>query len=289
MNSIKWRLALAALMLSAPGAAIAADLSAAPPALSAPSAVPDWIVTVGVEVRAIPAYPGASYSRFAPTGFPLFSIRKQGTSPDYFGARDGFGFNVIDLGQWKFGPTFKIIGERQGWYDRQLDGLAGVHYALQAGGFAEYWPVSWVRLRGELRQGIGGEDGVTGDLFLDAIVPVGKFRFSAGPRVTFQSAAAISPYFSISAPESAATAILTPSTGLAALPAYKAGGGFYSYGAGGQVEYFFNPTWSAHVLAEYERLADSAADSPLVTQRGSPSQFTFGVGATYSFSMHPPW
>jgi hypothetical protein len=26
-----------------------------------------------------------------------------------------------------------------------------------------------------------------------------------------------------------------------------------------------------------------------VTMRGSPNQFTFGLGATYTFSMHPLW
>ena len=78
-------------------------------------------------------------------------------------------------------------------------------------------------------------------------------------------------------------------TGLPMLPVYNATGGLYSYGAGTQLEYFFNPTWSAHAFAEYERLTDSVADSPLVTQRGSPNQFTFGLGATYSFSMAPWW
>ncbi len=73
------------------------------------------------------------------------------------------------------------------------------------------------------------------------------------------------------------------------LPVYNASGGVYSYGAGGQAEYFWNPQWQVHVLAEYERLTGSVAGSPLVIQRGSPNQFTFGVGATYSFTMHPLW
>ena len=283
---------LVVLMLSAPGVAAAADLPPAPPP-AAPAAyvapVPDWIVTIGLEARAVPAYPGAPDGKFSAAGFPLFSIRKQGEPPEYFGPRDSFGFTVLDFGQLKFGPAFKIIGEREGWEYPELYGLAGVHYALQAGGFAEYWPVSWLRLRGEIRQGFGGETGVTGDLFLDAVVPAGQFRFSAGPRMTIQSAAATSPYFSITTAEAAATAALGPSHGQAPLTAYNAGGGVYSYGAGAQVEYFFNPQWSVHVLAEYERLTGSAADSPLVTVRGSPDQFTFGAGATYSFSMHPWW
>ena len=41
-------------------------------------AVPDWIVTVGIEGRVVPAWPGAAESAPAVTGFPLFSVRKRG-------------------------------------------------------------------------------------------------------------------------------------------------------------------------------------------------------------------
>jgi outer membrane protein len=142
-----------------------------------------------------------------------------------------------------------------------------------------------LRLRAEVRQGFGGETGATGDLFMDVVVPAGQFRFSAGPRMTLQTAAAISPYFGITQTQSIDSTV----AGLPRLAAYSAGGGIYSYGAGAQIEYFFSPEWAAHALTEYERLTGSAADSPLVIQRGSPNQFTFGVGATYSFNMHPLW
>ncbi len=291
IDAVLRRCAIGCVAVLAPGLACAADLPAAAPSAPAtytPSA-PDWIVTIGAEARMSPAWPGAPDGKYTWGGMPLFSVRKAGTPPDYFGPRDGFGFNVIDLGQLRIGPAFKLIDQRKGWDYPQLYGLAGVHYTLQAGAFVEYWPISWLRLRGEVRQGIGGETGVTGDLFLDAVVPVGQFRFSAGPRMTLQSAAAVSPYFSITPAEAAATAEFGPEHGFAPLPAYHAGGGLYSYGAGAQVEYFFNPQWTAHAFVEYERLTGSAADSPLVTQRGSPDQFTFGLGATYSFTMHPLW
>jgi len=61
---------------------------------------------------------------------------------------------------------------------------------------------------------------VTGDVFLDAIVPVGQFRLSAGPRLTAQSTAAISPYFSITPAQS----IGSTAAGLPALPVYHADG-----------------------------------------------------------------
>jgi len=288
MSSASWPISIG-LLFVASGFAWAADLPEAPPPAPATTpavvALPDWIVTVGIEGRAVPAWPGAADSRLAVTGLPLFSIRKAGTPPDYFGPRDSFSFSVIDLGQIKLGPAFKLVWQRTASSYRELNGLGDVEYALQAGGFADFWPVPWLRLHSEVRQGIGGETGVTGDVFLDAVVPVDQWRFSAGPRLTLQTAAATGPYFSITPVQSANSTV----SGLAALPVYHAGGGVYSYGAGTEAEYFFNPQWAAHTFVEYERLTDDAANSPLVIQRGSPNQFTFGVGVTYSFTMHPLW
>ena len=243
-------------------------------------------MTVGLEARVTPAWPGAAESRIGFTALPLFDIRKAGTPPTFFGPRDSFGFDIVDLGMLKFGPAFRLIWERKSSNYVELAGLADVSFALQAGGYAELWPVPWLRLRGELRQGFGGETGVTGDLFLDVVVPVGQWTLSGGPRLTLQSAKATSPYFSITAAQ-AALANLTP--GQPPLTAYSAGGGVYSYGGGAMARYFWNTQWATHIFVEYERLAGDAGNSPLVTQRGSANQFTYGLGATYSFDMHPLW
>jgi MipA family protein len=293
-RSTAWRGAgcaiVAAGVLLAQAIASATDLpapAAAPPGAPAtyvPPA-PDWIVTIGGELRVNPQWPGAPDGTFWPFGSPLFSIRKAGTPPDYFGPRDSFGFPIVDFGQFKLGPAAKLVWDRRASEDKALNGLGDVDYALQVGGFAEYWMAPWLRLRGEARQGFGGETGVTGDLFLDTVVPSGQFRFSAGPRLTVQSAAAVGPYFSITQAQSLGSTV----AGLPALPVYHADGGLYSYGAGTQTEYFFDKQWAAHAFVEYERLTGSAADSPLVTQRGSPNQLTFGLGATYAFTMHQFW
>jgi outer membrane protein len=288
-----WRAWVAAfgvtvLVSTASDLAAAADLpqpaSVPNPVAYAPP-VPDWIVTIGAEFRAVPAWPGAPDSKIALAGLPLFSVRHAGEPPPYFGPRDSFGFTVIDLGQFKFGPAINYVGERKAADYAATVGLGNVALTVQAGAFAEYWPVEWLRLRTEVRQGFGGEGGVTNDTFLDAIVPFGQFRWSAGPRVTFASAPAINPYYGITLAQS----INSVGAGLTQLPVYHASGGLYSYGAGGQVEYFFNPQWATYSYVEYERLTGSAADSPLVIQRGSPDQFTFAVGARYSFTMHPVW
>jgi outer membrane protein len=292
MMSAVLRCSAALLLVLSPGIAAAADLPSAPPPPppTAPVAytppAPDWIVTVGAEFRVVPAWAGAPTTTFGYTGVPLFSIRKAGTPPDFFGARDSFGFPVLDLGMVKIGPSFWLNWQRKASSYAQLNGLGDVNYAVQAGGYIDFWPLQWLRLRGEVRQGFGGETGVTGDAYLDAVVPFGQFRWSGGPRVTLQTAAAVSPYFSITAAQALAANM---TIGQLPLTPYNAGGGLYSYGAGTQLEYFFNPQWAVHGFVEYERLTGSAAASPLVTQRGSPNQLTFGVGATYAFDMHPLW
>jgi outer membrane protein len=275
-----------AVFCAAPDRAPAADMPQSTPApVAYTPPVPDWIVTVGLEGRIIPAWPGAPTSQIALTGGPLFSVRHAGEPPPYFGPRDSFGFDVINLGQLKIGPAVKYVIARKASDNPETVGLGNVGATLQAGAYADYWPVQWLRLHSEVRQGFGGEGGVTGDLFLDAVVPAGQFRWSAGPRMTLASAPAINPYFGITLAQSVGSA----GAGLPQLPVYHAGGGLYSYGAGTQLEYFINDKWAAHAFVEDEHLADAAANSPLVTQRGSANQWTYGLGATYSFAMHPLW
>jgi MipA family protein len=289
MTWADWRFASAVLCLLVPGTAKATDLALPPPPqpTTAPVAyappVPDWIVVVGGEARAVPAWPGAPTNTYSFIGFPLFTIQKPGDPPFYFGARDSFGVPLIDWGRFQFGPVGRLDWPRYASQYTQLNGLGDIPWGVQLGAYAQYWLAPWLRLRGELRQGIGAETGQHGDLFADFVMPLGQFRLSGGPRVSFQSTSALSPYFNISPTQSANSTV----SGLAQLPVYNVSGGFYSYGAGAQIEYFWNPHWQTHAIVEYERISGSAADSPLVTMRGSPNQFTFGLGATYTFSMHP--
>lgn len=280
---------LAALVFVQSGVAPAADLDPLPPPLSTPVAAkaslaePDWVVTIGGEIRADPAWPGAPTTLYMPGGYPLFNIRKPGEPPFFFGARDGFGVPFYGSGPLEIGPVGTINFPRYSSQYAQLRGLGDIGWGVELGAYAQYWPVSWLRIRGELRQGIGSETGQTGNLYIDAVVPVGQFRFSGGPRFTAETTAALSPYFSVTPAQAAGSG----GFGFPALTPYNVSGGFYSVGGGSQVEYFFDPRWQVHAIFEYERITGSAANSPLVTMRGSPNQYTIGAGATYSFTMHP--
>ena len=131
-------------------------------------------------------------------------------------------------------------------------------------------------MRNETRQGFGGHQGVVSDFSADFIVPVSRaITVSAGPRFTWESTKAVAPYFGIDAVQAMASG----------LPMYDAKGGAHSAGAGAQVQYRINPQWEVHSYVEYERLLGDAANSPLVTARGSVNQTTVGIGASYSFDI----
>jgi MipA family protein len=245
------------------------------PFLPSPSGL--WTVTVGVEGELKPDFEGAK--RYMPSPVPIFNIHRAG-SPDRFRSpRDGASIALFDYGGFRAGPVGKYKSARTAGNFTELNGLGDVKFAIELGGFAEYFPTDWFRARVEVRQGFIGHNGVVADFSADAIVPLTeRVTVSAGPRFTLESAKATAPYFSI-----------TPLQAMASgLPAFNAAGGAHAVGAGTQLRYQITPRWEAHSYVEYDRLLGGAAASPLVQLRGSPNQITAGLGASYSFDVRVP-
>jgi MipA family protein len=233
-----------------------------------------WTVMVGVGGAYNPDFEGAKRSMLSPV--PIFSIRRAGSTEQFRGPRDGASIALIDFGDLRAGPVGKFVASRKANSYSELNGLGDVKTAVELGGFVEYFPVDWFRTRVELRQGVAGHHGTVADFSADVIVPVvQRFTVSAGPRFTWESTSATSPYFGIDAVQAMTSG----------LPVFNAKGGAHSAGVGAQISYRVNPQWEVHSYVEYERLLGDAAKSPLVTARGSPNQTTVGIGASYSFDI----
>ncbi|MBR1125664.1 MipA/OmpV family protein [Bradyrhizobium lablabi] len=239
-----------------------------------PSASGNWTATIGIGGDYRPDYPGSKNWMLSPV--PIFSIRRAGMVKEFRGPRDSPSIALIDFGDLRAGPAVKYVKERKSSDHSELNGLADVKAAFEFGGFVEYYAVDWLRLRSELRQGVGGHKGTVADFSSDFIVPlIDRLTISAGPRFTWKSAKAIAPYFDVDAAQSLASG----------LPAFDAKGGAYSVGFGAQVSYRINPQWEVHAYVEYEKLLGDAANSPIVKLRGTPNQTTIGLGASYSFDF----
>jgi outer membrane protein len=264
-------------LLVVPSAATADPLVTLPAPPELPMLPPvsgTWTVMVGVQGASKPDFEGADRAMVSPT--PIFAIRRAGSVDQFRGPLDNSSIALIDFGDLRAGPAGKLVPSRKQYSYSELNGLGDIKTAIELGGFVEYYPVDWFRAHGELRQGIRGHHGVVADLSADFIVPViQRFTVSAGPRFTWESTKATSPYFGIDAAQALATGLST----------FDAKGGAHSAGAGAQLSYRVDPRWEVHAYVEYERLLGDAAKSPLVTVRGSPNQTTFGVGASYTFDV----
>ena len=242
------------------------------PMLPSPSG--NWTVMVGIGGEYTPDFVGSKNGKLMP--IPIFSIRRAGSVDQFRGPRDSASIALFDVGNFRAGPAFKYVASRRSDKYAELTGLGDVKAAYEFGGFVEYFPVDWLRLRSELRQGMGGNTGTVADVSADVIVPlIQRLTISAGPRFTWKSTKATAPYFGVDAVQSVASG----------LPMYDAKGGAHSVGFGGQISYRINPQWEVHAYVEYEKLLGDAADSPLVKLRGSSNQTTIGLGTSYSFDF----
>ena len=242
------------------------------PMLPSPSG--NWTVMDGIGGEYTPDFVGSTNGKAVPV--PIFSIRRAGSADQFRGPRDSASIALLDVGNFRAGPAFKYVSSRKSDKYAELTGLGDVKAAYELGGFVEYYPVDWLRLRSELRQGMGGHTGTVADVSADVIVPlIQRLTVSAGPRFTWKSTRATAPYFGVDAVQAAASG----------LPTYDAKGGAHSVGFGSQISYRINPQWEVHAYVEYEKLLGDAADSPLVKLRGSSNQTTVGLGASYSFDF----
>ena len=83
-----------------------------------------------------------------------------------------------------------------------LAGLDPVRFGVEVGGFAEFYPTDWLRVRGEVRRGVRAHEGVVGDVEVDAFADITpEVRISGGPRMSIASADYFDAYYGVSAAE----------------------------------------------------------------------------------------
>jgi outer membrane scaffolding protein for murein synthesis (MipA/OmpV family) len=242
------------------------------PFLPSPSGL--WTVAIGGQAQSMPSFVGADTHSLGAS--PIFNIHRAGSADQFRSPIDSPSITLFDLGGFRAGPVVAYVQARTASKFPALNGLNDVSATYEVGGFAEYFPVDWVRARIEVRRGFGGSDGVFADASADVIVPLWQsLTWSGGPRLSFANTAATAPYFSIDQVQSLASG----------LPVFDAKGGLQGTGAGTQLRYQFTPQWEGHAYVEYERLLDDTAASPLVAQQGSANQVRIGLGASYSFDF----
>ena len=276
-------LAVAAGLMGATTLAKAADMSAMPPVTVQTQAPVDrqWTLTLGGYVMAQPDYFGSD--DYEAAFKPIISISRADKLSQFESFNDNPSIALFDTGFFELGPVVSLVWKRDAGDSSDLRGLDDIDYAFEVGGYVQFYPLEWLRLRTEVRYGFGGYEGVVANIDLDAIYRSdfwGGMTISGGPRVNLASSGYVDTYFGIT-PEESATAIALGNN----VAAYEAGGGVYSVGLGGQIAKRFTPNITGSVFAEYQYLTGDAADSPLVVQNGDRNQFQAGVSLSYTFFL----
>jgi outer membrane protein len=232
----------------------------------------DLRVRVGLGAQLRPEFVGADDRQFG----PLWDIDiAKGTNAFGFEAPDdAFGIPIISSNGFSAGPAANIQGSRK---NSDVGAPVGkVSTTFEAGAFAQYLPTDSIRLRADLRKGIGGHEGMVGAVSADMIWRDGdRYVFSVGPRLSFSDGRYQRAYFGVS--PAAATA-----TGL---PVYRPGGGVHAAGLASGLSYQFSPRFGLFGYARYERLVGDAKDSPIVREFGSRNQLSGGLGLSYTFTI----
>jgi len=234
----------------------------------------DWYLTVGAAGFSAPRFEGSKSYMFKAS--PLISLSRADSYTRFSSRNDNMSFALFEAGSLRAGPVGKIVFGRDGDDADELKGLDPVKWGAEVGAFAEVYPTDWLRIRGEVRQGIRAHKGVVGDIYVDAFQDVTPtVRISGGPRLSFGSARYLDAYYGVSAEEAARSG----------LREYKPDSGLTSVGVGGAVTWRTTEKITSSAFGEYRRLMGSAKDSSLVKERGSPNQLMLGVSATYRFDF----
>lgn len=233
----------------------------------------DLRVRIGLGGQVQPAFLGGKTEAFS----PLFDFdMARGDAPFRIEAPDdSFGLRLVRGDNFAFGPAVNIESRRS---EADVGAPVGrVATTIEAGAFAEAMLGESVRLRGELRRGLNGHEGLVGFVGADAIFRDGdRYAVTLGPRLLLSDARYQRAYFGVE-PGS-------PS----GLAEYRPGGGVHGVALAAGATTQCGPRWGLFGYARAERLVGDAGRSPIVRTFGSQSQLSAGLGLSYQFRIRRP-
>jgi len=244
------------------------------PAVASAQLIGTYRVRAGLGAQVVPKFPGARSDGLNP--YWTFSVAKGDHPFNFSAAGDSAGISLLGNSNSgvSAGPVASLSRHRE---DTDVGAPVGhVPSTIELGGFVQYYPVKSLRLRAELRRGVGGHNGVTGFVGADQIWRDGdKYVFSVGPRLWFGDSRYERAYFGVD--EAAALA--------SGLPEYSPSRSFHAAGAVAGMQLSIGHNWGLFGYAQYQRLMGAARHSPIITRYGSPNQFAAGIGISRTFTI----
>lgn len=232
----------------------------------------DIRIRVGLGGQIRPEFLGSAQREWAPLWD--LAVARDSDPFDFEAPDDSFDIKLYSKNRLSFGPAANIAsGRKRSDIGAPVDKLSTT---IEVGAFAQYEVSDSIRLRGELRQGIGGHEGLVASLGADHFWRDGDdYVFSIGPRLLLANARYQRAWFGVDADSAIRSG----------LPQFRPDGGIYAVGATSGATYSLSPRWGLFGFGRYDRLVGDAAKSPIVRELGSKNQFSAGAGLTYTFTI----
>jgi outer membrane scaffolding protein for murein synthesis (MipA/OmpV family) len=236
--------------------------------------VTGWSGFVGIGPAFVPEYAGADSSTIAP-----FVLGDLEYGP-YFLQLRGLTMraNVVPSRRIVAGPLIRLGSGRDDDVDSdRVARLNEIDAAIEAGGFVGIRFGGDARGQGEVELTLtatGSENGFLGTAGVSyAALRRPSFFINADAEVNYANGKYTRTYFGVTQLEAQRSG----------LPDYRPKSGLRDAGLGLTAGYQFNEHWGLTGRLAYSYLLGDAADSPIVDQEGSRSQFLGGLALSYRF------
>ena len=189
--------------------------------------------------------------------------------------------NLLDSPSWEFGPMVSYRFGRSEVEDPVVNLLPEIDGGIEAGILAGW---HYTRIEGipyRIRLGVSVTTAISGGTTGSHVTPYASIWIPLSPELflglgggfTWSSESFMQQRFGVSPEASAASG----------LPAYSASAGMRQYYLWPALIYRASKQWYVGGGAFYQRITGDGADSPIITQRGDPNQWSAGIGVGYSW------
>ena len=230
--------------------------------------LPDWRVALGGGVILEPLYEGSKRYQILPS--LVIDVRYLDIA--FLSSGEGLGVNIWRSENSRAGVALDYDLGRDHHIQHRLTGLGNVEAAPEAKIFWEYF-LKAVVFNADLRQGIGGNDGLVGDVGFYVPLPVapvdGLYVFT-GPSLSLADERYLQAYFGVTPAQAARSAF----------PVFTPQAGFYRAGWGLTALYTYGDHWVFEAEGAFEYLLGDAGRSPIPEDH---NEFETDVNVIYRF------
>jgi MipA family protein len=230
-----------------------------------------YILNASINGQYAPWYEGGKHYSWFPGG--SLAITKPWDFDAFQAPDDAAALGLVNTKRVQFGLALSLRENRGN--NQELQGMRNVGWAFQGGGYMNVWPTRNTRIHVEALKGLTAESGLLVNAGADYVAHPQMWNLSIGPRYSWGDDRFMGTYFGVTPAEAVASPFI-------ANPFHAHAGSHYA-GLEGMAEYKWKPRWRLTLEANYHRMMDDAARSPLTRQLGTPDQF--GVGAGLRFML----